>query len=159
MRDLASYFQLPRAAVATAVMRTELVRSGVEGWEEDAWVHPAALGALTPNSCPVFLSPFDNLIWDRQRTRRIFGFEYSLEAYKPAAKRIYGYYVMPLLANGEILGRADIARDKETLRVLQFHPETGTIDASAVVMAANTLAAQLGCNAAEVTSKTLGRDD
>lgn len=148
--DLASYFQLPRPVVAAAAEKAGLIRAEVEGWPEAAWVHPAALREPLLGSSPVFLSPFDSLIWDRARTRRVFGFDYTLEAYKPAAKRVYGYYVMPLLSNGEMLGRADIAREGGVLRVLRFHPETDNFDSSDMTIAANKLAVQLGCGAAEI---------
>ena len=143
--DLASYFQLSRPAVTAVAAKAGLIPAEVEGWAELAWVHPAVLGTQLPDGSPVFLSPFDNLIWDRHRARRIFGFEYTLEAYKPAAKRVYGYYVMPLLVGTEIAGRADIARDGEILRVLRFHPEEGFRDRDAAATAAVRLATQLGC--------------
>lgn len=144
--DLAAYFQLPRASVATAVRETELIPARVEGWPETGWIHPAALGMPVPDAGPVFLSPFDNLIWDRARTHRLFGFSYTLEAYKPAAKRVYGYYVMPLLAGAELCGRADLARNGQLLTVLQFHSEPGhSGENEAAASAAARLARQLGC--------------
>jgi uncharacterized protein YcaQ len=61
------------------------------------------------------LSPFDSLIWDRKRTLRVFGFQHVLEAYVPREKRVHGYYAMPLLAGGRLVGRVDPGRDGRTL--------------------------------------------
>ena len=84
-----------------------------------AWADPAALavaGAAGPERHRVtLLSPFDSLIWDRKRTLRMFGFEHSLEAYVPKDKRIHGYFTMPLLAGGQLVGRVDPAREGATL--------------------------------------------
>jgi uncharacterized protein len=76
-----------------------------------AWADPAALEAAPRGRHrTTLLSPFDSLIWDRKRTLRVFGFEHSLEAYVPAPKRVHGYFTMPLLAGGRLLGRVDPAR-------------------------------------------------
>jgi len=89
-------------------------RSAVPGWAD-----PAALAAEEEAGRErhrvTLLSPFDSLVWDRKRTRRLFGFEHSLEAYVPKAKRVHGYFVMPLLAGGRLVGRVDPAREGRTL--------------------------------------------
>jgi uncharacterized protein YcaQ len=84
-----------------------------------AWADP---GAVQPDRATrrgrhrtTLLSPFDSLVWDRKRTLRMFGFEHSLEAYVPQPKRIHGYYTMPLLAGGRLVGRVDPAREGRTL--------------------------------------------
>ena len=81
-----------------------------------AWADPAAL-AEPPRGHhrTTLLSPFDSLIWDRKRTQRMFGFDHSLEAYLPKAKRVHGYFTMPLLAGGRLVGRVDPARAGQTL--------------------------------------------
>jgi uncharacterized protein YcaQ len=83
------------------------------------WADPAALAADAEAGRErhrvTLLSPFDSLVWDRKRTRRLFGFEHSLEAYVPKAKRVHGYFVMPLLAGGRLVGRVDPAREGRTL--------------------------------------------
>ncbi len=98
-----------------------------------AWADPAAIAALTATdgSPPrsgrhrvTLLSPFDSLIWDRKRTKRMFGFDHSLEAYVPKPKRVHGYYTMPLLAGGKLLGRVDPARDGKTLIARQLTLDT-----------------------------------
>lgn len=73
------------------------------------------------------LSPFDNLLWDRAFTRRIFGFDHVIEVYKPAPERQYGYYVLPFLWRARIVGRADLKseRRERALVVGTLHLEPG----------------------------------
>ena len=89
-----------------------------------AWADPAALAGHGESARGrhrvTLLSPFDSLIWDRKRTMRMFGFEHSLEAYVPQAKRVHGYFTMPLLAGGRLLGRVDPARSGRTLVARQL---------------------------------------
>ena len=84
-----------------------------------AWADPQALAWLDAGGRgthrTTLLSPFDSLIWDRKRTLRMFGYQHVLEAYVPREKRAHGYYTMPLLAGGQIVGRADPSRDGKTL--------------------------------------------
>jgi uncharacterized protein YcaQ len=72
------------------------------------------------------LAPFDPLVWDRRRTRSLFGFDYSFEAFVPAAKRRYGYYVLPILDGDRLVGRADPERDGGVLRLRRVWWEAGT---------------------------------
>jgi uncharacterized protein len=65
----------------------------------------------------MFVGPFDNLVWYRKRVARLFGFDHALETYKPAAQRVHGYYGCPLLVGGELVGRADLARENDTIVV------------------------------------------
>ena len=84
-----------------------------------AWADPEALAWLDSGGRgthrTTLLSPFDSLIWDRKRTLRMFGFQHALEAYVPKEKRVHGYYTMPLLAGGRIVGGVDPGRDGKTL--------------------------------------------
>ena len=93
----------------------------VEGWSEIAYLDPSDLplvdeikaGAHQP-AVTTFLSPFDNLIWDRDRVRDLFDFDYRAEMYTPVAQRQYGYYVMPILHRGRLVGRLDPKADRQT---------------------------------------------
>src|SRR6202044_2773936 len=89
----------------------------VEGWKEPAWADPDALTSLGQRGqhATTLLSPFDSLIWDRRRTLRLWDFTHRLEAYTPAAKRVHGYYAMPVLAGGRLVGRVDPVRAGSTL--------------------------------------------
>jgi uncharacterized protein YcaQ len=84
-----------------------------------AWADPEALGWLGAGGRgthrTALLSPFDSLVWDRKRTARIFGFQHVLEAYLPKEKRVHGYFSMPLLAAGQLIGRVDPGRSGKTL--------------------------------------------
>ena len=88
-------------------------------WGSWGWADPAALAEASAGRRGrhrvTLLSPFDSLIWDRRRTRQMFGFEHSLEAYLPKHKRVHGYFTMPLLAGGRLAGRVDPAREGRTL--------------------------------------------
>jgi uncharacterized protein YcaQ len=86
----------------------------------------AALDAEPPAGA-VLLSPFENLLWDRAFAARLFGFHHVIEVYKRPGERLYGYYVLPLLWNGRLVGRADVRSDRRggTLRLVAFHREPG----------------------------------
>ena len=91
------------------------------------------------------LSPFDSLIWDRKRTLRMFGFEHSLEAYLPSAKRVHGYFTMPLLAGGALVGRVDPARDGRTLVARQLSLQSAAA-APQMARALREAATWVGCD-------------
>ena len=113
--DLADYYRLSRTQVASVVSDTALLPVTVDGWASPAWAHPRhleALGAGALRHRTTLLSPFDSLIWDRARTERIFDFSHRLEAYVPRHKRVDGYYAMPVLAGGRLVGKVDPGRDK-----------------------------------------------
>jgi uncharacterized protein len=114
--DLADYHRLKGEQVAAVIDGTGLVPVEVAGWGKPAWADPAAL-ASEPRGRhrTTLLSPFDSLIWDRPRTERIFGFTHRLEAYTPKPKRVHGYFAMPLLDGGRLVGRVDPAREGTTL--------------------------------------------
>jgi len=128
--ELRDYYRLPVAATKRALQ--ELVEAGllrpakVAGWNQAAYL---AQGAVAPTRVAptALLSPFAPLVWHRGRTERLFGFHYRLELYTPAEKRRYGYYVLPFLMNGRLVGRVDLKSDREaaTLRVLGAFAEPG----------------------------------
>ncbi|MDQ0813086.1 uncharacterized protein YcaQ [Streptomyces sp. B3I7] len=114
--DIADYHRLKTEQVDVVIADSGLVPVTVEGWGRPAWADPAALE--TPprgRHRTTLLSPFDSLIWERARTERIFGFVHRLEAYVPKPKRVHGYFAMPVLAGGRLVGRVDPAREGRTL--------------------------------------------
>jgi uncharacterized protein len=144
--DLAEYHRLRREQVEPVVRDAGLVEVEVAGWSP-AWAHPAALTALGARGRhrTTLLSPFDSLIWDRARTRRLFDFHHRLEAYTPAAKRVHGYYAMPLLAGGRLRGRVDPKRDGATLVARRVTVERDAVPAMATAL--REAAEWVGCDA------------
>jgi len=99
------------------------------------WASPAYADTDLLNRAPTrgrhrttLLSPFDSLVWHRGRTERLFDFDYQLEAYVPAARRVYGYFTMPVLHGGRLVARVDPKRDKHVLtaRTVTFETSEGT---------------------------------
>ncbi|MFE2509324.1 winged helix-turn-helix domain-containing protein [Streptomyces naganishii] len=129
--DIADYHRLKAEQVDAVIADSGLVPVTVEGWGRPAWADPAAL--RTPprgRHRTTLLSPFDSLVWERARTERIFGFTHRLEAYVPKPKRIHGYFAMPVLAGGRLVGRVDPARAGRTLVAKQV-----TLDGAGAVPA------------------------
>ncbi|MGV9454982.1 winged helix-turn-helix domain-containing protein [Streptomyces sp. NPDC003635] len=114
--DIADYHRLKGEQVDAVIADSGLVPVTVQGWAKPAWADPQAL-ATPPRGRhrTTLLSPFDSLIWERARTERIFGFTHRLEAYVPRQKRVHGYFAMPVLAGGRLVGRVDPAREGRTL--------------------------------------------
>nr|WP_044472461.1 crosslink repair DNA glycosylase YcaQ family protein [Streptomyces turgidiscabies] len=114
--DIADYHRLKAEQVDAVIADSGLVPVTVEGWGKPAWADPAALETpVRGRHRTTLLSPFDSLIWERARTERIFGFTHRLEAYVPKPKRVHGYFAMPVLAGGHLVGRVDPAREGSTL--------------------------------------------
>ena len=129
-RDLADYYRMP--VIASRKVLDELAREGalrkvsVEGWRDPGYLHPEAKMPRTVNA-RALLTPFDSLVWERDRTERIFGFRYRIEIYTPEAKREYGYYVLPFLLGDRLAGRVDLKADRQNslLLVRGAHVEPG----------------------------------
>ncbi|UNX55061.1 winged helix DNA-binding domain-containing protein [Georgenia sp. TF02-10] len=145
--DVAAYHHLGPEAVAAALARAGYARARVNGWTDPAWVSPAPGPGHPRADDPRLIGPLDTLIRDRDRTRRLFGFDYVFEAYKPAAKRRYGHYVLALLDGTTLTARVDAHRDADALVVDRLFTEPGTAPDRArdcVLAATTTLAGQLG---------------
>jgi uncharacterized protein YcaQ len=143
--DLAFYFYIQQAAARPRVR--ELVEAGVlmevsvDGWNQPAYMPADSKRARLTRTDATLLSPFDPLIWERARTQRLFGFEFTIEVYVPAAKRVYGYYVLPLVLGDSLVGRFDLKADRKAsaLLVRASHAESGVAVDGIAEPAANEL--------------------
>lgn len=155
--DFAHHYHLSRADAVHGVELAGLVPLKVDGWRETAYCLPELLevpgvgGAGERRLGPVkqarLIGPFDPLLRDRRRALRIFGFEYTFEAYVPRAARIYGHYVMGVLSGTRLIGRVDLWRSNGELVINRVFPEPGVPRRSVEARtraAAETLSRQLG---------------
>jgi uncharacterized protein YcaQ len=128
--DLADYYRQKPVAIKPLI--AELVEEGelhavvVDGWTEKAFVHRSAKPPKQLHATAL-LSPFDSLVWCRPRNERLFNFHYRIEIYTPKEKRKFGYYVLPFMMNGEMVGRVDLKADRANSKLLvhSVHTEKG----------------------------------
>lgn len=160
LSDLADYYRLKTADAKPALER--LVDEGVvravsvPGWRKQAYLHR---DARIPRriEATALLSPFDPVVWERERALRLFGFHYRIEIYTPAPKRVYGYYTLPVLVDDALVGRIDLKNDRKrgVLRVQSAWREQGVPDAvgERIVPALRELAAWQGLGELEVVDR------
>ena len=136
--DLADYFWIGITAARRRV--AELVEAGrllplvVEGWEQPGYAETVTRARMPRRRHATLLSPFDSLIWNRNRTERLFGFHFRIEIYVPEPQRTHGYYVLPMLFEDQLVARFGLKADRKTatLRVTGCYLEPGAALARAV---------------------------
>src|SRR5260370_14936959 len=132
--DLSRYLTFPRFAPGARRAALRAMLEGGEVTEIEVEATPgrwlaltrdlpalARVGrATTPSVGTTLLSPFDSLLWHRDRVSRLFGFDYRIEVYTPGPQRVHGYYTLPILHDGQLIGRVDAKRERIAQR-LQIH--------------------------------------
>jgi uncharacterized protein YcaQ len=147
--DIRDYFRLSaqqvKPSIADLVAAGELELVTIDGWSAPAYLRA---GRTVPrrDRGTALLCPFDPLIFFRPRVERIFNFRYRIEIYTPAAQRQFGYYVWPLLLDGELVARVDLKADRaaDTLQVVGAFAEPAVARSRVAVALAGELAAMAG---------------
>ena len=160
--DLADYFRMSPSTVSHLIQELtedgKLMKLEVEGWKTTGYAIPEV--NLTPptHQGTTVLSPFDPVCWNRERTSRVFGFDYKIEIYVPEPKRVFGYYSLPLLHNGELIARLDLKsnRQQKTLQVQSSWVEESKVSKfpkSAVTKHLSHIAKWQGLKEIEIANK------
>ena len=136
-KHLNNYFTAPlltakekREVIDRNVKKRRIKEVRVQGSKERWYVLPEHLEILETSPEPqgtTLISPFDSLLWQRARAEDLLNFQYRIEIYVPEPKRVYGYYVIPILHEGQMVGRLDpkLHREKGVLEIKSLHWERG----------------------------------
>ncbi len=134
---LENYFTAPqpraadrRRIIKRALRQKRILRATVEGVPDPCYVLPEHVDLLSELPAPegtTLICPFDSFLWQRRRAAELLDFDYRIEIYVPAAKRVFGYYVLPILHRGRLVGRLDpkLHRDKGELEIRSVFTEDG----------------------------------
>ncbi len=160
--DLIDYHRLHAPTVRPILARLadegRLEEVEVPGWKRPVYLHPEATRPRTVTGSAL-LSPFDPVVWNRDRAERLFDFHYRIEIYVPEPKRVHGYYVLPFLLDERLVGRVDLKLDRKAGRLLvkgAFHEEGVDRVAVAGRLATDLLEMATWLGAADVVVGTRG---